>query len=171
MVSGMSEAAKGFKAAGTLLLGLVTIGLLMGGIASISQATGISRPWGWAMVATGVLIVIITLERWASVLPALLIIAAINGFFMSISGHLLLNKDIAISRGQALTTSLILLASALTAFYLQTNKLNAVGKIAFLGVIGSFLWAFFKSSAHPLPFSVGLALLIVATLQKHFHFK
>ena len=164
MKSGLLLAAK-------TLVAIATGGLFFAGIAAVFIPSLI-RPesflahsvvFGWGSLTIATAILILTMNRWAKILPGLLAYGALGGLLAIVSGRLSGSPNTRISRSEVIFITLFLAVSSALSFALQKRNLNTVDRIALM--IFAFCLALSvspKQSTMLMTIGIGLASLLFA---------
>ena len=161
------EVASGLRICGLMIAGfLVFAQLLWGAGVAFSKLPGPKGP-AWVALLVAVGIVVQTVERWKRVLPGLLILAAFNALVMALSGHLINNPRVVISREVSVGAALLFVAASVLSARFYDRRLGLVDRIAILSYVAFFTWGWL-SNLFLTPLMLGTAVLGAAWLNYHF---
>jgi hypothetical protein len=131
----IDQLENGFRGAGNALLGIVTAGLLFGGMAIALYPVEHSRVTGWICIAAATVVLIWKIERWVRVLPGILFYGVINGLIMIAKGHLPNRPDLPVSRLEQIIVTLLIVGGGLVATTFQKRTLSTLDKVALLAFV------------------------------------
>jgi hypothetical protein len=118
---------------------------------------------GWAVLAVLMGIAAITAERWVSVLPGMLGLAALNALYSLVSGHFGLNPPRPIARPIAGVMMAALIAGAYLATQYMSRRLTTVDRASLACAIGSLL-AGLSQPELAVPATVAIVIFLAAGL-------
>jgi hypothetical protein len=96
----LAEVKSGLRLTATMLLGGAWLGLVFAGMA-IAFIPPRSPVTGWLILVIAALIMIATMDRWVKALPGILGYGTFGGLLMIVSGHLLNQPWVGITRFDA----------------------------------------------------------------------
>lgn len=135
-----TDVQNGFRRAGWILLFFFWGILALTGLAcALAESTRFPPLAGWLMLVLAMVIAIVTMDRWAKVLPGLFGYGVLNGLIMATTGHLVNDSSIRVARGTAVAMTLLGLASAILANTIASRKLTIFDRVALAGVVSSLL--------------------------------
>jgi|GEM_PF-2428292 len=139
--STMTQVKNGFRSAGTALLGLGWLGLVLGGMAiTFSPSSKYPPAVGWVFLAVAATILVTTAQRWVKALPGLLGLATLNALFAMFSGYPTNLPSVPISRSESLVATLLLAVSTALSLSFTVRELRVVDRLAFLIYATCILW-------------------------------
>jgi hypothetical protein len=136
--------------------------LLIGGAVSIAGKTTLSPSVGWVMVGLGLAILFATFEWWIKAAPGLLLLGAVNGVLMTITGHVLNSPGTAVNRSEAATVTALFLVAFALSFRLRQGDWYSRG--AWVIFVAAVLYATARNSLNWLPFAIGDCALGIAAV-------
>lgn len=157
-------------------LGPITLlGLFMGSEAILDPTAREAARFpllSWLMLATAVVVVIATVNRWARfllVLPFAIILAEIGPLF---TGHVYLNPSVRVPRAESVQGLAFALAAEIVLLALQRQPLNDVRRVTAIWFVLVFSFGAFCSPRHPVAETraqvLSLAVLAVGWAANHF---
>jgi hypothetical protein len=81
---------------------------------------------GWALLFLAALIPILTVDRWAKVLPAILAWGIIGGILTIVEGHAVNHPEVRVSRPVATVMTLLIGGSAILSLTFKNRKLASL---------------------------------------------
>jgi len=137
------EVISGFQLAGGILLGFVLMGSLVAftGIAlgTTSTRLQISRLLAGVIAVSGLIVIGLTVQRWAKYFAGWIAWGILNSLMMASSGHLLNNPAIPVKRLLALIMAGLCFVTVLvTRRFTKSYKLHLAEKLALLVWISGF---------------------------------
>src|ERR1700676_3281391 len=78
--------------------GIVWLGLVFSGIGIVISPSRYPQVVGWILLVVACGVLLLLMDRWVKIMPALLIIGTINSFTTIFSGHVSNRPSIPISR-------------------------------------------------------------------------
>lgn len=146
---------------------LVTVGLLFGGanIASGRSEFNYFRPWvGWLFLAVSAVVLILEIERWVKILPAIFAYGILQALRQLQTGHALGMPNVPLPRRDSLALAAIYAAIAVVSATIALRKLNRLDRVALTAFAGFCAWAFaYRSNSDMvIRFSMALGSLLVA---------
>lgn len=135
-----TQVKSGLRLAALTLAGLCVVFLFIAGMGYAFFQTEHSKLLGWAFLAVSIPVLILEMDRWKKILPAILGYSVLNGFLILLTGHLPGTPEASISRPNMLVTiSLIVVATLLSQTFAK-RKLRIGDRFALLAFISSFAW-------------------------------
>ena len=135
------EIISGFRLTGGVLLGILLMTCVVYGahLAIFGGSQRVSRPIGGIIASTAFGLIALTVQRWAKYFAGWVIWGVYNSILMAISGHVLNEPSIRISRWYALATGAVYLATALpTRRFTNAYTLRTLDKFALMTWILAF---------------------------------
>lgn len=146
---------------------IVIFFLLFGGanIASGRAEFDYFRPWvGWLLLAVSAVALILEIERWVKILPAIFGYGILQALRELQTGHVLGMPNVPVSRRYCLALVAIYAAIAVVSATIAPRKLNRPDRVALMVFAGLCTWAFaFRSDLDMvIRFSSALGCLLIA---------
>ncbi|MGH9396344.1 MAG: hypothetical protein ACRD18_05780 [Terriglobia bacterium] len=159
--SARAQVKSGFRQAGLWLLGGAWLFLVFAGLGIAFSPGPYSPILGWVFLVIAGAVLVVTMDRWVKVFPALLILATINSTACIFTGHLTGNPSAPISPTQALIAALLLAGSTILSLRLKSHKLRLLDRLsAFVFVFCVFWQAVDERVALVAPVIAFVALLL-----------
>jgi hypothetical protein len=135
----ITQVRNGFRAAGTALLGLGWLGLVIAGLGEAFTPPG--RPIvGWALLAVAAIILVATAHSWVKALPGILGLATLNALVSILLGHATNLPSVPISRSESIVATLFLAISTAMSPSFTVRGLRVVDRLAFLIYASCIFW-------------------------------
>ena len=135
-----SDVGNGFRLAASWLLFVVWLGLVFGGLGTVSSTDSRFPPLvGWLALVIAAVTAVATMERWVKVLPAFLAYGVLNGVIMLTTGHLVNDASKRIPRSSAIAITLLGAGATVIAATFSTRKPTGFDRLAGFGVLVSLL--------------------------------
>ena len=133
-----------------------------------ASQTSYPAAFGWVVLAMLMSIAAITAERWVSILPGMLGVAALNALYSLVSGHFGLNPPRPIAPPVAGVMMAALMAGGYLATRYMNRKLTTVDRASLACAIGSLL-AGLSQQELAVPATVAVVAFLAAGLgYRHF---
>ena len=161
-----------FALMGWFFLLVILMITIAGGVTTVLGYTPPRQSFGWVFLIAGSIVGILTVDRWAPVLPGIFGVATLNGLIILIGGHALNQPGVPVPRLLgALFTAIIAAASFVTANFADRGLTNA-DRIAYLGTLSCFvamLACIMSSIEHwEVPVSIGFILCVTTLWSRTF---
>src|ERR1051325_1706532 len=82
-----SDLMRGIRRAGVLLLGFAWLATVFAGMGIVFSTSSHSPILGWALLTVAAFVLVVTMNRWIKVLPALLVYGVLGSLVSTLSGH------------------------------------------------------------------------------------
>ena len=155
------QVISGLRLAGWTVLGIITCILLVGGAAAAFSVMPNHRVLGGAALTVAASVLVYTVQRWAKLLPGLLLLATFNALVMAKTGTLITNHSVHIPRQVALGSALLLATSCVLSLQFYGRRLGLVDRIALLSYVACTVWGMLSKFLLA-PLILGVLILILA---------
>ncbi len=143
--------------------------------AGISIGLGYSprpRAFGWVLFVAGLIVAILTVYRWAQVLPGIFGVATLNGLIVLISGHALNQPAIPVPRLVAVLFTMVMADATVMLAGLESRDVTNIDRAAYLGTMSCFVAMMFcviNSVGHwELPVCIGFIVCMAVLWTRKF---
>ena len=151
------QVVSGLRLVALAIAGFLVFGLLLWGAGvAYSKLPGPKGPAWVALVVAGG-IVVQTAQRWAKVLPGLLILAAFNALISAGTGHLINNTKVPFPREVALAATLLFATSSVLSAQFYDRRLSLVDRTVLVAYVAFVVWGWLTNR-----FLTSLTLGVVA---------
>ena len=130
---------------------IATAGLFLVGVMYLFFPAGHSRILGFILLTLSTLIIVRTMDRWVKVLPVILGIMILNGLLMLVTGHLLNNSSIKISRSGLLIIMVLFVCNYLLSSGFTNRKLTFLDRAALLVFVFTLAWWIAYDTSNTVP--------------------
>ena len=152
------KAKQAAKTAATVVVWLMVLGMLLW--SAVTLTSPVSTRKALAIVGLSVVLVILgfTTEKWAKVLPGLLLLGMLNSVGSIYTGYLPTNPSVRMSLFEATTSAIGLALSLFFSLGYFGRKHTRVDRTALILYVGCFVWAV-ASRTLSAPLNIGSAVL------------
>lgn len=157
-----AQARGGLGQAILWLMGLGWLFLVFSGLGIAFLPSPYPSGLGWTFLAIAAIVMLLTMDWWVKIFPALLSLATINSTSSVLTGHLTGNPSASITRKAALIAAMLLASSTILSFRFIHRKLRVLDRIAVFVFVVCICWQVIEPRATVIAPSLAVAFLAMA---------
>jgi|GEM_PF-4388084 len=130
-----SEVISGVIKVGNILLIIFCIGLFLNGVSYTFFTGEHSRILGLIFLAISSTILFVTMDKWVNIVPGIMGYGVLIGIIMTVSGHLLNNRNIPVSRMEGLFTVFFAISGTVLSLTFTNRPLKMIDRVGLMGFV------------------------------------
>ena len=106
-----------------------------GGLATLVGYTPRSRLFGWIFFVAGASVAVMTVNKWAQVLPGIFGVATLNSLMILITGHALNQPSVPVSRWIGLLLTAVMVSASVVTSDFAGRRLTKIDNATCFGIL------------------------------------